>query len=262
MSQHDLQGKVCLVTGGNSGIGRATSILLAQQKVKVAVLGRDSADVEEVADEINQKHGEAIPLAADITDESAMVKAVERLNSHWGTLDIVVANAGINGVWAPLDDLNVDDWRKTIDVNLTGTFITLKTSVPAMKSGGSVIVMSSVNGTRIFSNSGATAYAASKAGQVALAKMLALELAKEKIRVNVICPGAIMTPIFDKTIEKNLEEAQEPVEFPEGDIPLTDGKPGSPEQVASVVLFLAGGQSSHVTGSVVYVDGAESLLQG
>jgi NAD(P)-dependent dehydrogenase (short-subunit alcohol dehydrogenase family) len=92
--------------------------------------------------------------------------------------------------------------------------------------------------------------------------MLALELAKYKIRVNTICPGAIETPIHDKTIDRDLEEAQEPVVFPEGKIPLTDGEPGSPKQVADVALFLASAESSHVTGTEIYVDGGESLLQG
>jgi NAD(P)-dependent dehydrogenase (short-subunit alcohol dehydrogenase family) len=92
--------------------------------------------------------------------------------------------------------------------------------------------------------------------------MLALELAKHRIRVNVICPGAVLTPIFDKTEKRSLEKIQEPVEFPNGRIPLTDGEPGKPEQVAELILFLASNKSSHVTGSVTTIDGGESLLQG
>ncbi len=125
-----------------------------------------------------------------------------------------------------------------------------------------MIVVSSVNGNRIFSSARASACASSKAGQVALTKMLALEMAKHKVRVNAICPGEVDTPIGDKTVKKSIEQAMEPIEFPEGRIPLTDGRPGEPEQVAAVACFLASDDASHVTGAVIYVDGAESLLQG
>jgi NAD(P)-dependent dehydrogenase (short-subunit alcohol dehydrogenase family) len=124
-----------------------------------------------------------------------------------------------------------------------------------------VIVTSSVNGTRIFSNSGASAYSSSKAGQVALAKMLAVELGPDRIRVNVVCPGAIETEIDDNTDAQN-EDVTIPVQFPEGNIPLTGGLSGSSEQVAALIAFLAGEESSHISGTEVWIDGAQSLLQG
>src|SRR5690606_25470128 len=101
----------------------------------------------------------AMGLAADISDEVAMKKVIERLVERWGGITTVVANAGINGVWASVEELKVDEWRKTLDVNLTGTFITVKVSLPHMRAGGSVIVVSSINGNRVFTNTGATAYA-------------------------------------------------------------------------------------------------------
>ena len=125
-----------------------------------------------------------------------------------------------------------------------------------------MIVTSSVNGTRIFSNSGATAYSCSKAAQVAFVKMVALELAKHRIRVNVVCPGAIDTNIDENTERRHVEAAREPVEFPEGKIPLTDGRPGTSEEVAELMLFLACDASRHVTGTEVWIDGAQSLLVG
>jgi NAD(P)-dependent dehydrogenase (short-subunit alcohol dehydrogenase family) len=124
-----------------------------------------------------------------------------------------------------------------------------------------VIITSSVNGTRIFSNTGATAYSCSKAAQVAFTKMVALELAEHRVRVNVICPGAIDTNIEESTERRDLEKIQEPVEFPEGHIPLTDGKPGTSEQVAQLVFFLASDASSHITGTEIWIDGGESLLK-
>jgi NAD(P)-dependent dehydrogenase (short-subunit alcohol dehydrogenase family) len=134
--------------------------------------------------------------------------------------------------------------------------------VPYLKSrGGSIVVTSSVNGTRMFSNTGATAYSVSKAGQVALVKMLAVELAAHGIRVNVICPGQIESEIDDNT-EHDNDSVRIPVEFPKGHIPLTGRAPGKAEQVASVVLFLASSASSHVTGAEIFIDGAQSLLQG
>jgi NAD(P)-dependent dehydrogenase (short-subunit alcohol dehydrogenase family) len=196
-------------------------------------------------------------------DKVQMQSAIKQIIDRWERLDIVFANAGINGVWAPIEDLTYDDWNYTINNNLTGTFLTIKYAVPYLKKkGGSVIVTSSVNGNRIFSNTGATAYSVTKAGQVAMTKMLAVELGKHKIRVNVICPGAIKTEIQDNTTQKNIEKEKEPVEFPEGKIPLTRGEPGEAEQVAKLVLFLASDNSSHISGTEIYIDGAESLLMG
>jgi NAD(P)-dependent dehydrogenase (short-subunit alcohol dehydrogenase family) len=257
-----LTNKVALVTGAGSGIAKAAAKLFAKEGAKVAALGRTKEELEETVAEIQSNNGEAIPLIADISQPEEMQQAIEQIVDKWGHLDVVFANAGINGVWAPIDELTSEEWDKTININLKGTFLTVKYAVPHLKKqGGSIIVTSSVNGTRIFSNTGATAYSCSKAAQVAFTKMIALELAKHRIRVNVICPGAIETNIDDSTQRRDLEHIQEPVEFPEGKIPLTDGKPGTSEQVAQVVLFLASDASSHITGTPIWIDGAESLIK-
>jgi NAD(P)-dependent dehydrogenase (short-subunit alcohol dehydrogenase family) len=258
-----LAGKVALITGAGSGIGKAAALLLAQQGAKIAALGRTQEELNKVVDEIERGDGEAISLIADISKPEEMERSVEQSVARWGRLDIVFANAGINGLWAPIEQISPDDWNKTISINLSGTFYTIKYAVPFLKKqGGSVIVTSSVNGTRMFSNTGATAYATTKAGQVALTKMLALELADEGVRVNVICPGAIETQIDENTNRQDLEHIRPPVEFPEGQVPLTRGKPGTSEQVAQLVLFLASDLSSHITGTEVWIDGAQSLFQG
>ncbi len=258
-----VKGKVALITGGASGLGKAAAEILAREGAKVAILGRNQDENQQVADAIKQNGGEAIPVNADISDPVQMQRAVEHVISHWGQLDIVFANAGINGVWAPIEDLTPEDWQKTIDINLNGTFYTIKYATPHLKkNGGSVIITSSVNGTRIFSNTGATAYSCTKAAQVAMAKMLALELAKHRIRVNVICPGAIESQIDENTEKRNTEREKEPVEFPEGQIPLTDGAPGKAEDVGELVLFLASDRSKHISGTEMWIDGAQSLLQG
>ena len=230
---------------------------------KVAVLGRTKEELEKTVNEIQGNQGEAIPLLGDVSQPMQMQQATQQVVEQWGRLDIVFANAGINGVWAPIEELAPEEWDKTLNINLKGTFLTVKYAVPHLKKqGGSVIITSSVNGTRIFSNSGATAYSCSKAAQVAFAQMVALELAKHRIRVNVICPGAIETDIGESTEQRDLEDVREPVEFPEGKIALTDGKPGTSEQVAQLVLFLASDASSHISGTPIWIDGTESLLKG
>lgn len=263
MSDHGLKGKVAAVTGGGSGIGRGAAKRLAREGVKVCLLDRSLEDAEQVRKEIEQAGGEAMVVETDVSSAESMEAGIRRLIECWGRLDIVFANAGINGTWTTIEDLSVEDWDQTLGINLRGTFLTLKYAVPHLKrQGGSVIITSSVNGTRIFSNTGASAYSSSKAGQVALMKMAALELAEYKIRVNAICPGAIRTNIGQNTnITEEAKEAKIPVQFPEGQQPLQH-EAGSPEQVAELVLFLASPLSSLVTGTAVFIDGAESLLIG
>lgn len=259
----NLEGKIALVTGAGSGLGKAAALRLAKAGAKIAALGRTGDELQATAEKITAGGGQALVIEADISRPEEMASAVAQIEMEWKRLDIVFANAGINGVWAPIEELKPDEWSKTLDVNLTGTFLTVKYAVPLLKvRGGSVIITSSVNGTRIFSNAGASAYSSSKAGQVAFAKMAALELAKYKVRVNVICPGWIKTEIEESTEKRNVEEAREPVKYPEGSVPLTDGQPGTAEQVADLVLFLASDAAGHITGTEVWIDGGESLLQG
>ncbi|RPF28339.1 SDR family oxidoreductase [Georgenia muralis] len=256
-----LDGKVALVTGAGSGIGRASALALAGAGAAVVVLGHRKEHADDVLAEIERAGGTGMAVGGDVADEAGMAGIVDQVDERFGRLDVVLANAGINGVWAPLEELTVDEWRTTIDTNLTGTFITVKYAAPLLRrQGGSVVITSSINGTRTFSNTGASAYSSSKAGQVAFAKMVAVELAQDRVRVNVICPGAIETEIDDNTEQRDLDDVQVPVEYPEGQIPLTHGRPGSAQQVADLVLFLASDASAHITGTEVWIDGGQSLL--
>jgi NAD(P)-dependent dehydrogenase (short-subunit alcohol dehydrogenase family) len=255
-----LRGRVGLVTGAGSGIGRRTAMLMAREGARVAVLSRTMDEVGEAVEEIRAAGGEAIGVGADISVETEIREAIADVADRFGRLELVFANAGINGLWAPIEDLPLDEWNETVGVNLTGTFLTLKYAVPHLKkAGGSIVINSSVNGTRVFSNTGATAYAATKAAQVAMTKMLALELAADRVRINVVCPGAIETDIGDNTEQRGTDEIGVQVEFPEGWHPLR-GDAGKSDHVARAVVFLLSDEAEHITGSELWIDGGESLL--
>lgn len=252
------EGRVAFVTGGASGIGLAAARRLAAEGARVALFDVDSGDLAEA---VKQVPGPTLALPGDVSDAADVRAAYEAVEREWDRLDVVFANAGVNGVWAALDELPDDEWDKTLSVNLRGTFLTVKYALPLLKRrGGSVVVTSSVQGTRLFSNAGASAYATSKAGQVAFTKMAAHELGPHGIRVNVICPGYIPTGITENTDERN-DDVGLKVEFPDGPRPLKES-PGRVEQVAALVAFLASDEAGHITGTPVWIDGGETLVAG
>ena len=256
----DLHGRVTLVTGAGTGIGAAAAIALAQAGADVALASRTPDEIEEVAATIERLGRRALAVPADIADERDAKRLFAAIKRKFKRLDIVVANAGINGVWAPIDELKPKEWDETIRVNLRGTYLTLHHAVPLMGKGGSIVITASINGTRTFTSAGASAYSTTKAGQLALGQMLALELAPRGIRVNVICPGAITTEIDDNTTKRATARAKIPAKYPKGTVPLTSGKSGTAQNVADLIVFLAGDQSKHISGTPIWIDGAQSLL--
>jgi NAD(P)-dependent dehydrogenase (short-subunit alcohol dehydrogenase family) len=255
--------RVALITGAANGIGRATAHELSRVGYAIAAFDLQGDEAQTLAETLSGDGGDALAVMGNVADADDVQEAIRQIDNRWGRLDVVFANAGINGVWAPLEELEPEEFDRTINVNLRGTFLTVKYALPLLrKRGGSIVVTSSVNGNRVFSNTGATAYACSKAGQVAFVRMIALELAEDEIRVNSICPGPVQTQIGRRTEKRRTKQAGPPVEYPKGTVPLTDGDPARPEEVAKLVRFLAGGESGYISGANVYIDGAESLLQG
>ena len=251
------------MTGAGAGIGKAIARRLASEGASVGALDRQQARAEATVAEIAATGGEGLALTADVSEPAPMAAAVETLGRTRGRIDLVAANAGINGVWAPIDEIEPEEWSRTIDVNLKGTFLTFRYAVPWLKrQGGAAVVTASVHGTRIWSVAGATAYACAKAGQQTFARKMAVELGRDGIRVNTICPGYIDTQIGESTFPRNLDKIRLPVTYDGRPIPATGGASHQPEDVAELALFLLSPRASVISGTEVWIDGATSLVMG
>jgi NAD(P)-dependent dehydrogenase (short-subunit alcohol dehydrogenase family) len=255
--------KVALVTGGGSGIGEGASYALARAGAAVAVVDVREAAAQAVAERIQADGGRALAAVADVGNEEQIRTAVSKTVEGFGGLHVVFANAGINGMQTPIEEMTLDEWHATINTNLTGTFLTVKHSIPHLRAagGGSVIITSSVSGSRLFGLPGYACYSSSKAAQVAFSKMAAIELARWDIRVNVILPGGVRTNIGERTYRRNLEPITYDMTLPSKWPPLY-GRPAAPDEIANLVVFLASDDSSYVSGAEIVIDAAGTLLRG
>ncbi|WP_380173625.1 SDR family NAD(P)-dependent oxidoreductase [Kineococcus sp. DHX-1] len=247
-----LQGKTILVTGAASGIGRTVATAFAAEGARVVFSDRDAAGAEAAAAHAG---GGAVGVHLDVTDEESVARAFAAVADHGWRLDVVVANAGVQlfGQDAPVADLDLDVWQRTLAVNLTGTFLTLKHAVRALSDrGGSIVVTGSPTGLngegRDF-----TAYSSSKAGVHGLARTVAAAYADRGIRVNTVVPGYTETPLVT-TISQDAASRAAIV----GRTPL--GRPGTPQDVVGVMVHLASDESSFSTGAIFRVDGGMTSL--
>jgi NAD(P)-dependent dehydrogenase (short-subunit alcohol dehydrogenase family) len=247
-----LKGKVALITGASSGMGRSAAILFAREGAKIIVNYAHSPEkANAVVDFIKKYGGEATAIGADISKEEDVVKLVEKAVAKYGKIDILYNNAGIE-LQKPLILTSEKEWEDVLNTNLKGIFLCSKHIIMHMiqSGGGSIINTASVAGLTGMPNLGA--YSASKGGVISLTRTLAVEYAKDKIRINCICPGAIDTPMLRRFIEaspdKKAMEEQLAAMHPLGRI-------GTPEDVANVAMFLASDESSFMTGAIIPVDG-------
>jgi len=243
------EGKCAVVTGGASGIGAASAKALADHGAAVAVFDLDGEQAKEVADQLDG--GRAYQV--DVSDVDAVTDAFAAQDVDFGRLDILVNCAGI-GTTNTIMNMPLDDWRRVIDINLSGPFYCLKGALPALrKNGGSVINIASIAGKRI-SYHGGVNYTASKSGLLGLTRHAAFELAQFDIRVNAICPGPVLTPMVEQ-VTSEAERAKTAGLMPLGDWVM-------PHDVADMVVFLAGPGASMCTGSSFDVDGGMLVSNG
>jgi len=249
-----VEGKVAFITGGASGIGAACARLLAREGARVVLTDIDDAGGASVASDIVAHGGDAIYAHQDVTDEAAWPGVIASVEQRHGRLDIAVANAGI-AVSGPAVTMSLADFRRQNAVNIDGVFLTVKYALPAMRRAGgdgSIILMSSVAGLRGAAN--LAGYSASKGAVRLLAKSIAMECAAagDRIRVNSVHPGIIVTPIWSKVALQG-GAGVDPYELARTGVPL--GVPAAPEEVANGVLFLASDASRHMTGAELVIDG-------
>jgi NAD(P)-dependent dehydrogenase (short-subunit alcohol dehydrogenase family) len=248
--------RVALVTGGGNGIGRATCARLAREGARVVVADVDGNAAHEVAQEIQDTGGSALPIEADVTEATSVERMIAEAANWKSRLDVVVPNAGISRS-ALVDELAVSDWDLVIATNLRGVFLTCKFAIPwLVKSGRGAIVTIGSSMAGWDSSPGGAAYMASKEGVTGLTRSLALQLGRHGVRVNSVCPGVVQTRLgkesgmSDEDLDRRYEQFAQR-------IPL--GRVGQPEDVAATIAFLASDDAAHISGAMLLIDGGQTL---
>lgn len=243
-----LDGRVALVTGGASGIGHAACVAYADAGAKVVVVDRDSGAGDPVVEEIRAKGGEAIYVAADVSDEAQVEAMVARAVAEYGRLDAAFNNAGISTIRGPIGETPLEVWNRVMAVNLTGVWLCLKHEIGQMlkQGGGAIVNTGSIGG--LIGTPEMSPYIASKHGVIGLTRSLAMEYAQKNIRINAVCPGWTLTPM----VRKSLAEAVTP---PDVLAAQPNGRYAEPEEIAAAVVWLSSDAASFVTGAPIPVDG-------
>jgi NAD(P)-dependent dehydrogenase (short-subunit alcohol dehydrogenase family) len=250
-----IPGRHALVTGGGSGVGRAIALALAEAGVEVTICGRRADALDAVARESGRIHG----IAADVTDEQSMLALYEQAEAARGPFDIVVANAGAAGS-APAHKVTLADWQKTLDVNLTGAFLTVKPALSGMaaRKSGRIIFIASTAGLKGYGY--VAPYVAAKHGVVGLMRALAAELAKTGATVNTVCPGYVETDMLEQSVKKIVEKTGRSPEEARATLTATNpqGRLVQVDEVADAVLWLCGDKARSVTGQTIALSGGET----
>lgn len=246
-----LSGKVAFITGGGTGIGRACAAGFAREGAQVVISGRRNEPLRSVVREIEAAGGQALAIASDITKRDSVESALAGTIEYFGRLDVVVNNAGAVVV-ADADHTSDEEWRRVIDVNLTGAFMVSRAALPLLRKagGGSIINIGSALG--LVARKQRAAYCASKFGMTGLTKAMAIDHAHEKIRVNCICPTIVETELGMQSIAM-LPDPDAERRRRSSEIPL--GRMGKPEDVAHMAVYLASDESEWVTGAALPIDG-------
>jgi NAD(P)-dependent dehydrogenase (short-subunit alcohol dehydrogenase family) len=245
------EGKVAVVTGGNSGIGFATAKRLVAEGASVVITGRRQADLDNAVNEIGSSG--AVGVQGDVSKMQDLDRLYAIIKSKHGHIDILFANAGL-GQLAPLGHVTEEDFDLHFNVNVKGLFFTVQKALQLMKDGGSIILNASIASTK--GNQAVSVYSATKAAVRSFARTWTVDLKERKIRVNAISPGPIATPIFDK-IGLTAEQKDQ---FLESMVERAMGRMGNPDEIASAVLFFASSESSFVTGIELAVDGGMAQI--
>jgi NAD(P)-dependent dehydrogenase (short-subunit alcohol dehydrogenase family) len=253
MESSDYKGKVALITGASSGIGRATAVLLARKGLNLALVSRNEKVLEEVRLEIAEPGAEVLIIPADLTREDQTAACVTATVNHFERLDILINAAGIIGSGS-IETTSLDEWDRMLGINLRSLFHITQLAIPYLtKTRGAVVNVSSVTGTRAFPN--ILAYCVSKAGVDQMTRCAALELAEKGIRVNAVNPGVVRTQLHRRSgMDEKAYQAF--LEHSKTTHPL--GRVGQPEEVAELIWFLASPRSNWITGVCVSIDGGRS----